>query len=335
MVLILNDADVKALNPSMSEAVQIIEKCFRVQASGDLTNHPRVHLPYPPSGVSERRVGFGDRFLRILPAIVPAFGAASFRAFTVGPQDMSGMNATTDFLVLFGFEDMTLKAIIHDMWVHYIRTGAPAGVVANYLARSGIETVGVVGTGRIARRALEAVASVRKFRRVKVYSPNVAHRQEYVEAMTRLLEVEVEARDHPQAVVAGADILITATNAYRPVLDGDWLEPGALVISMAPGELDVRTIERGRLFAAWKQQALHDTPKREPFKSLEAQGRFDEFEAKCREFHDVLTNQAPGRLNDGEIIVCLVPASSIWDAAIAQWIYDLARAKGIGKEIVF
>jgi alanine dehydrogenase len=334
-MLILNGADVKALNPPMDEAVHIIENCFRIQALGDLTNHPRVHLPYPPSGVSDRRAGFGDRFLRILPAIVPAAGAAGFRAFTVGPQDMPGMNATTDFLVLFGFEDMALKAIIDDLWVHYIRTGAPAGVVAKYLARSNIDTVGVIGTGRIGRRAVEAVACVRKFRRVKVYSPNPTHRQEYVEDMGRLLGVEVQAQDHAKAVVADADVLITATNAYRPVIDGDWLEPGMLVISMAPGELDVRAIERGRLFASWKQQAIYDTPKREPIKSFEAQGRFAEIEAKCCEFHDVVVNKIPGRLNDEEIIVCLVPASSIWDAAIARWLYDLARAKGVGTEVVF
>ena len=98
MVLILNDADVKALNPPMDEAVQLIEKCFRIQASGDLTNHPRVHLPYPPSGISKRRAGFGDRFLRILPAIIPGAGVAGFRAFTVGPQDMPGMNEPRIFL---------------------------------------------------------------------------------------------------------------------------------------------------------------------------------------------------------------------------------------------
>ena len=56
---------------------------------------------------------------------------------------------------------MTLKAIINDIWVHYIRTGAPAGVVAKHLARTSIDTIGVIGSGRIARRAAEAIACVR------------------------------------------------------------------------------------------------------------------------------------------------------------------------------
>ncbi len=330
MALILTTEDLKALDPPMSRAVDVIERCLHLQALGDLTNHPRVHLPYPPSGASQRRAGFGDRTLRILPAIVPAFDAAGFRVYTIGPRKSSEASA---LLILFSFEDMTLKAIINDTWLHYIRTGAPAGVAAKYLARSEIDTVGVIGSGRIARRAAEAVACVRKFRRIKVYSPNLEHRLNYAKEIGELLNVEVEAHENPMSVARGAEILITATNAHRPVYDGDWLEPGVLVISLAPGEVDVKTLERGQLFATWKQQALHDRPPREPFKTLEAQGRLSEFEEKCHELHDVVTGALPGRANDQEIITCLVPASSVWDPAIASWVHDLARAKGIGKEV--
>jgi ornithine cyclodeaminase/alanine dehydrogenase-like protein (mu-crystallin family) len=229
---------------------------------------------------------------------------------------------------------MTLKAIINDGWLHYIRTGAPAGVAAKYLARRKIETVGVIGSGRIARRAVEAVACVREFRRVKVYSPNREHRSEYAMHMGSLLGVAVEPQAAAESAVQGADILITATNAYRPVYDGARLESGTLVISLAPGEVDVATLERGRLFSTWKDQALHDRPPREPFRTLSAQGRLAEFEAKCGELHDVVTGAKPGRERDDEIVTCLVPASSVWDPAMASWVYDLAREKGIGKEVV-
>jgi ornithine cyclodeaminase/alanine dehydrogenase-like protein (mu-crystallin family) len=330
MVLILDDADVKALDPPMRGAVEVIEKCFRIQASGDVTNHPRVHLAYPPNGASDRREGFGNRTLRVLPAIVPGFNAAGFRTYTTGPK--TGAEARA-LLLLFSFDDMSLKAIINDGWLHYIRTGAPAGVAAKHLARSNIDTVGVIGSGRIARRAAEAVACVRKFNRIKVYSPNPEHRLNYAKEMGRLLGVDVEPHENSRSVVRGSEILITATDAHRPVYEGDWLEPGTLVISLAPGEIDVRTLERGRLFATWKEQALHDRPPREPFKTLAAQGRFAEFEEKCRELHDVVVGNLPGRTSDEEIITCLIPASSMWDPAIASWAYDLAREKGIGKEV--
>jgi ornithine cyclodeaminase/alanine dehydrogenase-like protein (mu-crystallin family) len=330
MALILTTEDLQRLDPPMSGAIEVIEKCVRIQASGDVTNHPRVHLPYPPSGFSEKRGGFGNRTLRILPAVVPGFDAAGFRVYTIGPRKSREASA---LLILFSFEDMTLRAIINDAWLHYIRTGAPAGVAAKYLARREIDTVGVIGTGRIARRAVEAVACVRKFRRVNVYSPNPDHRRDYVRDIGSLLNIDVEAKEDAQSVLKGADILITATNAYRPVYDGNGLEPGTLVISLAPGEIDVATLERGALFATWKDQALHDEPAREPFKTLAAQGRLPEFEAKCRELDDAMTGVA-GRKSDDEIITCLVPASSLWDPAMAAWVYELARARGIGNEVV-
>jgi ornithine cyclodeaminase/alanine dehydrogenase-like protein (mu-crystallin family) len=98
--------------------------------------------------------------------------------------------------------------------------------------------------------------------------------------------------------------------------------------------VDVATLERGRFFSTWKDQALHDRPPREPFRTLSAQGRLAEFEAKCGELHDVVTGVKPGRERDDEIVTCLVPASSVWDPAMASWVYDLAREKGIGKEVV-
>jgi alanine dehydrogenase len=331
VALILSEADVKALNPPMRGAVEVIEQCCRLQASGNVTNHPRVHLAYPPSGVSAKRAGFGNRTLRILPAIVPALDATGFRVYTIGPRKSSEASA---LLILFSFEDMTLKAIINDSWLHYIRTGAPAGVAAKYLARASIDTVGVIGSGRIARRAVEAVACVRKFTRIKVYSPNEERRLAYAREMRALLGVEVEPQESAKAAVQDADILITATNAYRPVYDGSWLTPGTLVISLAPGEIDVTTLERGKIFSTWKDQALHDSPPREPFKTLAAEGRLGEFETKCRELHDAVIGASPGREREDEIITCLVPASSIWDPAMASWAYDLARAKGIGTDVV-
>jgi alanine dehydrogenase len=331
MALVLTTEDLQLLDPPMSGAIDVIERCVRIQASGNVTNHPRVHLPYPPSGSSEKRGGFGNRTLRILPAIVPDFDAAGFRVYTIGPRKS---NEPSALLILFSFEDMTLKAIINDAWLHYIRTGAPAGIAAKYLARAEIETVGVIGTGRIARRAVEAVACVRSFRCIKVYSPNAEHRRDYAAQIGALLDLEVQPQVDAKSAVEGADILITATNAYRPVYDGNWLEPGTLVITLAPGEIDLATLKRGSLFATWKDQALHDQPPREPFKSLADQGRLSEFEAKCRELHEAVTGSSPGRAHDDEIIACLVPASSVWDPAMAAWVYDLAKAKGIGKEVV-
>lgn len=332
MALILSRTDLQTLNPPMRGAVDVIEQCCRIQASGDVTNHPRVHLAYPPSGESGRHAGFGKKTLRVLPAIVPAFDAAGFRTYAMGPRKRHETHA---LLLLWSFDDMTLLAIIDDTWLHYIRTGAPAGVAAKYLAKRDVSTVGVLGSGRIARRAVEAVACTRDFKKLHVFSPTAENRDAYVAEMRELLKVEVEGFDDAERVVRDSEILITATAAYKPVYDGRWLQPGALVITTAPGEIDVATVERSSLFATWKEQAFHDQPPREPFKTLSAQGKLAEIEARAHELHEAVSGQVPGRRDDNEIVTCLVPAASLWDPAFARWAYDLARAKGIGQEISF
>lgn len=331
MALILSNEDLHKLNPPMAGAVDVIERCCRIQASGDVVNHPRVHLAYPPGGTQGLRAGFGSKTLRVLPAIVPDFDAAGFRTYAMGPRRR---NETHALLILFSFEDMTLLAIINDTWLHYLRTGAPAGVAAKYLARKDINTVGVLGTGKIARRALEAVACVRSIGNVEVFSPTAGHRRQFADDMSKLLGTPVDCCDDVASVVAGADILLTATNAYKPVFDGNQLKPGTLVISTAPGEIDIATIERSTLFSTWKDQSFHDQPPREPFKTLAEQGRLEEIEQRSFELHEAVTGNVSRRDQD-EIITCLVPAASLWDPAVARWAYDLAKSRGIGREVNF
>ena len=80
------------------------------------------------------------------------------------------MNATTDFLVLFSFEDMTLKAIINDIWVRYIRTDyggcrgqTPSAHLYRHDRRYRFRSHW--------RRAAEAVACVRKFAASRCTAP--------------------------------------------------------------------------------------------------------------------------------------------------------------------
>jgi len=49
--------------------------------------------------------------------------------------------------------------------------------------------------------------------------------------------VEVVAVDDPREVVRGAHIVSCATNSKTPVLRGDWLEPGQMVITIANSDV--------------------------------------------------------------------------------------------------
>src|SRR5438093_5655595 len=51
--------------------------------------------------------------------------------------------------------------------------------------------------------------------------------------MAETLNVDVRPVSIPEAVVKGSDIVMCATNSSVPVFDGNWLEPGQLVTTIA------------------------------------------------------------------------------------------------------
>ena len=102
------------------------------------------------------------------------------------------------------------------------------------------------------RRAVEAVACVRNSAVSKSYNPLI-HRQEYVEDMGRLLGVEVQA----QSWTLCAKLLLLLMLRFQRLLPvaaavnhGDRRRGRYAGDFDGARELDVRAIERGRLFAS-------------------------------------------------------------------------------------
>ena len=77
--------------------------------------------------------------------------------------------------------------------------------------------------------------------------------------------------------------MITATSGNTIVFEGSWLEPGALYMSLAPGECDEDTVLRSRVFLSASEQVLGDNPPRKPFNTLVESGRFkaEDVAANC------------------------------------------------------
>jgi ornithine cyclodeaminase/alanine dehydrogenase-like protein (mu-crystallin family) len=132
--------------------------------------------------------------------------------------------------------------------------------------------------------------------------------------------------------VRGSDIVIAATNSSKPVFQAEWLSEGAHVISIATGELDPACVKRAYVVSAHRGQLLSDVPPREPFASMVAGGEILK-EELATELGEILLGQKPGRRNDREITLFVNTGLGLWDVAVARWLYDLAREKGVGTQI--
>jgi ornithine cyclodeaminase/alanine dehydrogenase-like protein (mu-crystallin family) len=318
-----NVKDALAGDDAYKAAVDVIERVFRQQSDGTTYHLKRYTMTHPA------HPGHLWHNIRILPGMTPELGAAAVRVY-------SGYRGTnqSEVICLFDWSDMRMSAIISDFHLHAIRTSAPYGVAAKYLARADSRTLGIIGTGRYARGMAQAVCAVRSIEKLQVYSRDLENVRRFCDQMSTKLGIDVLPCRSGRDAVRDVDIAITATSGNTVVFESDWLEPGMLLMSLAPGEFDERTVLRTRVYLSAAEQVLGDDPPRKPFDRLVADGRFGANDV-IADLSDVVSGRKQGRTNDDEIILYECAGLGLLDAGIGQWIYERARSRGLGTEMPF
>ena len=147
-------------------------------------------------------------------------------------------------IMLFSTMNGEPLAFINDGILQHMRVGGGGGIGAKYLARKNATTVGMLGSGGMARTYLQAYCAVRKITKVKVYSPTKANRDAYASEMGRRLNIEVEAVDNPEEAVRNSDIVSSCTDSMAPTFEADWLSEGQHVTMLGPMEISNEVLQR-------------------------------------------------------------------------------------------
>jgi alanine dehydrogenase len=277
VTIIITDDDVKRLL-SMNECIEAMRVAFSDFARGIAVNRPRMrYLAQHPD--PERKY-----MANVHVGAVPSYGIACVRA---GSQVIKPPSAKVDrrlyenpkafnwgIVILYSIETAEPLALMHEFQLSGIRVGATTGLAVDQIARKDASTLGLFGTGKQAHAALEAIACVRPIRRVNIYSPSADHRAAFVRDMTRD-GMEIVAANDARSVVADADIVCCATTAMKPVFDGNWLEDGQLVVSIANSdvtnkrsEVDLRTYERANAIIVNDWESVIDNDQTELLEPL-------------------------------------------------------------------
>lgn len=311
MPLILSGKDLEPLlsSPaSMDSLRETIEEVLRAQQRGAITSQGGFSL----------LMADGNRNFRVITASLPGAG----EVMRINPQFRGAKD--THFNLLFDAQSGDLLAIIAGDEVNIWRTGAPAGIAGRTLARPGAKRLGLLGSGRQARGQLLAVyRAVPSLERVRVFSPTAEHRTTFAKKMTEWLGITVEAVDQPRAAVEGAEIVSLATNSRATVLESDWVSPGALINSIASGQLPAELVGRSRVIVSWTEEVLHGKPPHEPYASMIAAKKWSGNQI-AGELGAVILGNVAGRQNESDIIIFESVGMPAWDAASAAWAYRWA-----------
>ena len=163
---------------------------------------------------------------------------------------------------------------------------------------------------------------------------NAEHREAFCRKMSSWLGVYVTGVESPEEAARGQSIVITATNAREPVLRGEWIEAGAhlnVVGSnfLSKAEVDVETIRRASIVAvdSIEQSRL------ESGDLLPAVERGVISWESVTELGRIVAGNHRGRTSESDITLFKSNGIALEDISTALRVYNLARSKGIGKEI--
>ena len=215
-----------------------------------------------------------------------------------------------------------------------LRTGATTGVAIKHLANSAAATVGIIGTGYQAPTQLEAVSLVRDISTVKAYSRTPERRDAFAKTMTDSLGVEVLSAPTNQAVVEGCDVVICIAATTEPVLEGELLSPGALVVGAGPTTWRAREVDDATLTRA--SRIIVDSADQAPVEAGDLAGAVDRGIlqwSQLQELRHVVAGVVAGRQDPSEIVYAKLMGTGVADVAAAKLAHDNARAKGLGVEM--
>lgn len=315
MSLYLTEDDVSQVM-TMKDTIEALEIGFSDQASGLAVNKPRERL----------RVPMGS--MQIMSASVPSLNVVGFKAYTA-------TRGGVRFLVyIHSAENGQLLAVIEGSRLGQLRTGAASGIATKHLAKNNAGVVGIYGTGYQAQGQVEAICSVIPVKRVQVYGRDQERREDFCRQMTELIGVEIVPASEPESVAKGADIIVTITTSREPVLKGEWVEPGMHINAAGANnllrrEIDDNVVRKCTLLTAdFVEQA-----KMECADLLQPVERGIINWEQVRELGPIVAGLMPGRRSDNDVTLFESHGIAIWDVASAARCYELAKAKGLGREM--
>ncbi|MGC2332902.1 MAG: ornithine cyclodeaminase family protein [Candidatus Acidiferrales bacterium] len=316
MPLLLTEADVRAIL-TMPLALEAVETSFRQLGDGAAVSHSRRRLIIP-----------GKTILNYMAASDATGGYLGLKIYSIA------RGAARFVVPLFRAETGELAALIEADYLGQMRTGAASGVAARVMAREDARTVGIIGTGLQARTQLEAVALARKLEGIRAFGRDVERREKFAKEMTEGLGIPVMPAPSAEEAVRGADIVITSTTSKTPVVEGRWIEPGTHISAIGSNfaekrEIDTEAVRRCDVIAA-------DSIEQSKIESGDLIQAFAGDESRwstVREFADIVAGKAPGRASRDQVTLFKSNGIAIEDIVTAGRIYELARQRGIGRDI--
>ena len=321
-ILVLDSLQIRELLP-MRDCIELMADALSALARGEVFQPLRTIIRPPEA--------------RGLLGFMPAYrsgehGAFGMKAICVFPGNPAvGKDAHQGGVILFSRETGEFMALMNASEITAIRTAAVSAVATRLLSRVDAFSLAIIGAGVQARTHLVALDAVRSIKEARVACRNIEHAQELVREMQPRFSFPIEAVKTNEEAVRGADLIVTATSSQEPVLNKDWIAPGAHINAIgthSPNsrEIDGATMAAARVFVDRRESALNESGDY----LLAAKEGLINPDSIVGEIGELLIGTKAGRNFVDEITVFKSLGLAIEDVACAEYLYEKAMAQNSG-----
>jgi alanine dehydrogenase len=297
-------------------AFDAIEKVLASMAKGEAYNFPVVREAI---GHADALYGFKSGFDRSALTLGVKSGG-----YWPG-NSTKGLTNHQSTILLFDPDNGTLRALVGGNYLTAIRTAASSAVSISHLTRPDSKVLGMVGAGHQSTYQLRAAVQTRQFEKVVAWNhhPEMLSRLKVV-AESLGLPFESVSREQ---LGAEADVIITITSAFEPLLMKQWIKPGTHLACMGTDtkgkqEVDAELVASATVFTDEIEQSISIG------EAQHAMAKRIITASDITPIGDVINQVHGGRTSDEEITQFDGTGVGLQDLAVASVALELATQKG-------
>lgn len=326
-ILILKESDISSMI-TMSDIIEADKEALSIYSSQKSNIPLRSNLDIPE---------YNGQCLFMNGYAAPA-KALGVKIVSVYPENINkNLTSVPATMVLVDVETGMVNCLIDGTYLTRLRTGAISGLATDILARKDSKIFALFGTGGQAVTQLEAVLTVRKIEEVRVFDIFKDRAEEFAKKMSekfsKKFNVKIIAAESSDAAVDNADIITTVTTSKKPVFNANKVKKNAHINGVGSYTPEMEEIpeeilvKANKIYVDTRDGAVNEsgdiiTPIK---KGLITKEKIN------GELGEVINGKIKGRENDEEMTFFETTGSAVLDLVAAQKIYEMAKAKGVGK----
>ncbi|MEM9428669.1 MAG: iminosuccinate reductase BhcD [Pseudomonadota bacterium] len=301
---------------SRKDAFDAVEAVFGAMAKGDAWNFPVVREAI---GHADALYGFKSGFDRA--GLTLGLKSGGYWPGNAG-RGLTNHQSTN---VLFDPDTGRPVALVGGNYLTAVRTAASSSVSIAHLARKDAKVLGMIGAGHQAQFQLRAAAEQRAFDKVVAWNPH-PDMLPRLEAVATEIGLPFEALS-AEGVCAAADVIITITSAFEPLLMKDWVKPGTHIACMGTDTTGKQEVDPALVAAAtvFTDEVAQSTSLGE---TQHAVGAGLMSADAITPIGRVINGDHPGRASDEDITLFDGTGVGLQDLVVARVAMDRARDGG-------